>query len=96
MAVPPDAAWLPGMVVAIVAIALQYYADRRFGTAFFRFGLMCTCAMAVSLLASLPGAVWPQLQALADIGILLAGCAAFAASAWLSVAFQMAGDPDDG
>jgi hypothetical protein len=96
MAVPPEAAVTVTMAIAIVTCAVQYYASRRAGTWFFTFGLLCTGAIAISAIAILPGTAWPQAQAVADVGILVAGCAAFGSSAWLHFAFKMAGDPDDG
>jgi signal transduction histidine kinase len=95
MAVPPEAVQIIMVVMAMIMVALQYHISKRSGTWFFIFGLLCSSAIAISLMASMPWIAGPSTQALADIGILLAGCAAFASSAWLLIAFKMAGEPDD-
>lgn len=95
MAVPPEAVQVIMVVMAMIMVALQYYICKKSGTWFFIFGLLCSSAIAISLMASMPGITVLSTQALADIGILLAGCAAFASSAWLLFAFKMAGEPDD-
>lgn len=95
MAVPPEAFQIVMVVTAVIMVALQYHISKKSGTWFFIFGLLCASAIAVSLLASLPRAASLSAQAVADTGIMLAGCAAFASSVWLHFAFKTAGEPDD-
>ncbi|MGA9138720.1 MAG: hypothetical protein WBZ29_00745 [Methanocella sp.] len=93
---PPETVETATAATAIVAVAIQYYVTRKAGTWFFVFGLLGSSAITLSAIALFPGAAWPEALAAADIGILVAGCAAFASSAWLYVAFKMAGDMDGG
>ncbi len=91
---PFDAVGIVVISLTAITVAIQYYACRRAGTWFFAFGLLGSGTVAVSAIALLPGTDWPQAQAVADVGILVAGCAAFASSVWLRFAFKMAGDRD--
>lgn len=93
MPIAPEAVKTVVIVTAIIIVAIQYHTSKGSSSWFFIFGLLCSLAIAISLLASLPWIV--SLQAVSDIGILLAGCAALASSAWLHFAFKMAGEPDD-
>ncbi|OPY25658.1 MAG: hypothetical protein A4E28_03033 [Methanocella sp. PtaU1.Bin125] len=96
MAVPPEAFDIAVAAIALTVIALYYLIHKKLKTWLFTFGFICSAAMAVSLLASLVAAPIPPARAVADIGVLLAGCAAFVSSAWLCFVFKMAGEPDGG
>jgi hypothetical protein len=95
MAVPTEIVEIVMVVTAMIMVALQYHITKKSGTWFFIFGLLCSSAIAISLLASLPRVASVTGQAVADTGIMLAGCAAFSSSVWLHFAFKMAGEPDD-
>lgn len=95
MAVSPEAVEIVAIAIAFTMVVLQYHISKKSGTWFFIFGLLCSSAIAISVLASLPRVASLPAHAAADIGILLAGCMAFASAACLHFAFRMAGEPDD-
>lgn len=92
---PPESAEIAVIVIAMAAAAVHYHICKKSGTWFFLFGFLGACVIAVSAIALLSAKAWPQAQAVMDICILLAGCAAFASSAWLLFAFRIAGEPYD-
>ncbi len=94
MALLTDAACLAAVAVVVVSLAAHYHVAGNARTWFAFYGLSSSALIALSVLALLIGPVWPGTGAAGDIGVLLAGCAAFASSAWLRFAFIAAGEPD--
>lgn len=82
------------VVIALVSLAVHYRLAGRSGSGMFAYSLLMAAAIAVAVAAVSLAPVNQAAQAVADIGILVAGAMAFASSGWLLFAFSQAGDSD--
>jgi|AGTN01.3.fsa_nt_gi hypothetical protein len=82
-------------VIAILMLAIHYRLVRLSDSGLFAYGLLMVIAIAFSMLAIILAPANHVARAVADVGILLTGALAFAASRWLLFAFRVAGDSGD-
>ncbi len=94
MRLPPELVTALPVIVALLSLIVQYRQAGRSGSGLFAYGLLMAAAIAVAIIAISAAPADQAAQAVADIGILLAGALAFAASGWLLFAFSQAGDTD--
>jgi len=83
------------IAVAALSVIVQYRLLKTSDSGLFACYLIMAAAIAVPAGALALAPADPAAQAAADLGILLAGAMAFAASGWLSFAFGVAGDTSD-
>jgi hypothetical protein len=92
MAVPLELFSVIPAVAAILALIIYYRLARLSDSGLFAYCLLIAVAIACAALAISLAPANQAAEAVADIGILLAGALAFAASGWLLFAFGQAGD----
>jgi hypothetical protein len=79
-------------VAAIFALIVHYRLVRLSGSGLFAYCLLMATTIAIAALAISVAPANQAAQAVTDIGILLAGALAYAASGWLLFAFSQADD----
>lgn len=82
-------------VVAILSLVVHYRLANRSGSGLFAYGLLLALVIAIAATTISLAPADTAAQAVKDVGVLLAGALAFAASGWLLFAFGMAGDDSD-
>lgn len=78
--------------LAFCSLAVSCLAAKKFATGMFAYGLAGSAAVAVPAVLIALQPAGPAARAAADLGVLLAGAMALAASGWLISAFRAAGD----
>jgi hypothetical protein len=92
MAELPELITLASVLVAVLSLVVHYRLLMMSGSGLFAYSLLIVAAIAVATLAASLAPANPGAQAVTDVGILMAGALAFAASGWLIFAFGMAGE----
>jgi hypothetical protein len=95
MADLPELIALASAMVAILSLVAHYRLMRKSGSGLFAYSLLIAASITIAALAASLAPVDHSAQAVTDVGIMLAGALAFAASGWLLFAFGMAGDAGD-
>jgi hypothetical protein len=83
------------VVAAAVSLIIHWRLAIKSGSGLFAYSLLITAAIAATATATSLAPAGPVAQAVADVGVMLAGALAFAASGWLLFAFGRAGDAGD-
>lgn len=86
---------LLSVLLAILSLIIHWRLASKSGSGLFAYYLLIAAAIATATTAASLAPACPVGQSIADVGTLLAGALAFAASGWLLFAFGVAGDTGD-